>query len=330
VAANLCTAAVGAEVDGSIVRPSSINSIVGLKPTVGLISRSGVIGVAEPQDTAGPMARSVADLSALLNALTGFDPDDPRTREGDAKNANDYRACLDAQALEGARIGVARDLMGAHEGTDAVIDDAIQTLRALGAKVIDPANGSKVPFFGEDEIELFLYEMKAGMARYLATHPKAPVRTLDDLIEANRARAKEIMPYFQQEVLEAVVTKGDLTDPAYMKVRDACRRMSRDDGIDKVLAEHRLDAIIAPTDGHPAWSIDPIVGDHITGGCSSTPAMAGYPHITVPAGYLHGLPVALSFFSTAWQEAKLIGYAYAFEQATKVRRPPTFPATVTA
>ncbi len=330
VAANLCTAAIGAEVDGSIVRPSSINGIVGLKPTVGLVSRSGVIGVAEPQDTAGPMARSVADLAAVLNALTGLDPDDPATREGETNRVEDYTKFLDKNALDGARIGVARDLMGAHEGTDAVIEAAIATLKALGAHVVDPANGAKVPFFGEDETELCLYEMKAGMARYLATHPKAPVRTLDELIQANRDRADEIMPYFQQEIFEMVRDKGDMSEPGYQKAKEACRRMSRDDGIDKVLNEHNLDAIVAPTDGHPAWSIDAIVGDHITGGCSSPPAMAGYPHITVPAGYVHGLPAALSFFSTAWQEAKLIGYAYAFEQATKVRRPPTFPATVTA
>jgi amidase len=328
VAANLCTVALGAEVDGSIVRPSSINGIVGLKPTVGLISRSGIIGVAEPQDTAGPMARSVADLATVLNVLTGLDPDDPATREGEANRSEDYTRFLDVNALNGARLGVARDLMGSHEGTDAVIEQAIATLRSLGAQIVDPANGTEVPLFGADEIELFLYEMKAAMTRYLSEHPRAPVRTLDELIRFNRDHAAEIMPFFQQELFEMVQKKGDRSEPAYRKAKEACRRMSRTDGIDRVIAEHDLDAVIAPTDGHPAWTIDPIVGDKIKGGCSSPAAMAGYPHITVPAGDVHGLPVALSFYSSAWQDGKLIGYAYAFEQATRARRPPTFPATV--
>lgn len=328
VAANLGTAALGAEVDGSIVRPSSINGIVGLKPTVGLVSRAGVIGVAEPQDTAGPMARSVADLATVLNALTGHDPRDPATEEGDARKANDYTAFLDSNALKGARLGVARDLFGFHEGTDAVIEDALKTLADNGAVLIDPANGCAAKLFGTVEMELMLYEMKVAINRYLETHPKAPVQTLEELIAYNRAHADRIMPYFQQELFERAQAKGDLSEPAYLEAKAMCRRHSRDEGIDKVMAEHNLDAIIAPTDGHPAWSIDPLIGDKIVGGCSSPPAMAGYPHITVPAGHTHGLPVALSFFAKAYDDGKLIGYAYAFEQASQARRPPAFRATI--
>jgi len=329
VAADLCAAAIGAEVDGSIVRPSSINGIVGLKPTVGLISRSGVIGVAEPQDTAGPMARTVADLATVLSALTATDAQDAATRTRGVDRALDYRLSLDEKALRGARLGVCRDLMGAHEGTDAVIDDALRVLEDLGADIVDPANGAAVPLFGEAEVTLFLYEMKPALTRYLAEHPSAPVRTLDELVQFNRDHADRVMPYFQQEILEMVQAQGDLSEPGYANARAECRRLSRTEGIDKVLRENRLDALVAPTDGHPAWVIDPIVGDNIKGGCSSPAAMAGYPHITVPAGYVHGLPVALSFFADAWKEARLIGYAYAFEQATRIRRSPTYPPTVT-
>ncbi len=328
VAADLCTAAIGAEVDGSIVRPSSINGIVGLKPTVGLISRAGVIGVAEPQDTAGPMTRSVSDLATVLSVLSAADTEDPATHTASVQRPMDYRRCLDEKALRGARLGVCRDLMGEHEGTDGVIDDAIGVLKDLGAEIVDPANGAAVPLFGEAEVTLLLYEMKVGLARYLAEHPSAPVRTLDELIEFNRDHADQVMPYFQQEILEMVQAQGDLTEPNYEKAKAECRRLSRTDGIDKVLGENRVDALVAPTDGHPAWVIDPIVGDKIKGGCSSPAAMAGYPHITVPAGYAHGLPVALSFFAGAWREPQLIGYAYAFEHATRVRRSPTYRRTV--
>ena len=329
VAANLCMAAIGAEVDGSIVRPSSTNGIVGIKPTVGLIGRSGVMPVAAPQDTAGPMARTVADLATVLTALTGIDPRDPATEEAAGHTVDDYRSFLDPNALAGARLGVARDLMGAHEGVDAVIDAAIDTLRGLGAEIVDPANGCAVPLFGAAETELCLYEFKVGINRYFAEHPTSPVRDLEDLIRQNRARANEIMPYFQQELLEMAQAKGGLDEPAYREAKAECRRLSRTDGIDKVMRTHRLDAIIAPTDGTPAWAIDQLTGDHILGGCSSPPAMAGYPHITVPAGMVHGLPVALSFFAEAWQEGRLIGYAYAFEQATNARRTPAFKPTVT-
>lgn len=328
VAANLCTAAIGAEVDGSVVRPASINGIVGLKPTVGLIGRSGIMPVAAPQDTAGPMARSVADLALLLNALTGRDPLDPATEESRPCWELDYTRFLDAGALAGARLGLARDLMGTHEGVDRTIEAAVGVLRDLGAEVVDPAEGCAVPLFGEAEMTLFLYEMKAGLGRYLAAHPKGRVRDLEALIAFNRDNAETVMPFFEQELLERTAAAGEMSEPAYAAAKAECRRLSRQDGIDRVLAAHRLDAIVAPTDGMPAWSIDPVNGDRIVGGCSSPAAMAGYPHLTVPAGYLHGLPVALSFFSTAWQEGRLLGYGYAFEQATQVRRPPGYLPTL--
>ncbi|MEO1192456.1 MAG: amidase [Pseudomonadota bacterium] len=324
VAANLCTASIGAEVDGSVVRPASINGIVGLKPTVGLVSRSGVMSVAEPQDTAGPMARSVSDLAIVLNALVGLDPRDPKSQDAAQHTAADYRSFLKPDALKGARLGLARDLMGTHQGVDAVIEEAVSVLRHLGAEVVDPTNGSALPLFGEAEATLFLYHLKAAFDAYLGSHPGGQVHSLDELIAFNAAHAETVMPFFGQDFLEQVARMGDMNEPAYEAARLECLRLSRTDGIDKVLAEHRLDAIIAPTDGMPAWTIDPVCGDRIQGGCSSPPAMAGYPHITVPAGYTHGLPVALSFFAGAWQDGLLLGYAYAFEQATRVRRPPQF------
>lgn len=331
VAANLCTVAIGAEVDGSIVRPASSNSIVGLKPTVGLVSRRGIIGVADPQDTAGPMARCVADLATVLNVLAGYDPEDPPTHETAGRKAHDYRKFLEPGALKGARLGVARECFGQHEETDAVIEDAIRQLNALGAKIVDPVRSSSLPFFGELELELFRYGLKASLNRYLTEHPRARVRNLEELIRFNREHASQVMPYFQQEFFEMAQAKGDLTEESYLKVKDELRRLARTDGIDKALTEHKLDAIIAPTEGSPPFVIDPVVGDNILrGGCSTPPAVAGYPHITIPAGYVHGLPVGLSFFAGPYQEGKLMGYAYAFEQAIQVRRPPKFADTIVA
>jgi amidase len=329
VAANLCTAALGAEVDGSIVRPASTNSIVGLKPTVGLVSRAGIIGVAGPQDTAGPMGRCVADVAVILTAIAGYDPDDPATHEVTNRNTLDYCSFLDAEALKGARLGVARECFSNHEGTNAVMENAIAQIKALGAEIIDPVQGSELPFFGELELELFRYGLKDSLNRYLAGHPAARVRNLQELIRFNLDHAARVMPYFGQEFFEMAQQKGDLTDEAYLRMQAECRRLSRTDGIDRALRKHQLDGLIAPTEGSPAFVIDPIVGDNILqAGCSTAPAVAGYPHICVPAGYVHGLPVGLSFFAGAYQEGKLIGYAYAFEQATKVRRPPGFLPTI--
>jgi amidase len=329
VAANLCSVAIGAEVDGSIVRPASSNSIVGLKPTVGLVSRQGIIGVADPQDTAGPMARCVEDVATVLNTLAGYDAQDRATHETTSHKPKDYRRFLEPGALKGARLGVARECFGQHEETDAVIEDAIRQLKALGAKIVDPVRSSSLPFFGELELELFRYGLKASLNRYLVEHPRARVRNLEELIQFNREHASQVMPYFQQEFFEMAQAKGDLTEESYLMVKDELRRLSRTDGIDKALSEHKLDAIIAPTEGSPPFVIDPVVGDNILrGGCSTPPAVAGYPHITVPAGYVHGLPVGLSFFAGPYQDGKLIGYAYAFEQATQVRHPPRFAKTI--
>ncbi|UCH25661.1 MAG: amidase [Trueperaceae bacterium] len=323
VAANLCTASIGTETDGSIVCPSSTNGIVGIKPTIGLVSRSGIVPIAHSQDTAGPMARSVSDVAAVLTALVGYDARDPITREGVGKEAADYCQYLDPDGLKGARLGVARNYFDRHEKADAIIEDAIEELKSLGAIIVDPVDFSSLGLFIEPEFELLLYEFKADLNNYLADHPKAKVRSLEDVISFNRANAEVMMPYFRQELLELAQSKGDLKEEAYLEAKRECLRLSRTEGIDKAVREHHLDAIIAPTNG-PAWSIDPIVGDHILGGCSSPAAMAGYPHITVPAGYAYGLPIGLSFFSSAYQEGKLIRYAYAFEQATRVRRPPSF------
>jgi len=330
VAANLSVAAIGAEVDGSIVRPASSNSIVGLKPTVGLLSRSGVIGVAAPQDTAGPMARTVADVATLLTVLTGYDERDPATRGGVERALTDYRRFLDPAALKGARLGVARECFGQHEGTDALVEDAIGRLADLGAEIVDPVRASSLPFFGDLELELFRYGLKASLNGYLASHPRARVRSLDELIRFNEENASRVMPYFRQEFLEQAQIKGDLTDHEYPQIEAELHRRGRGDGVDKALREHRLDAIVAPTEGSPPFVIDPVVGDNLLpGGCSTPPAVAGYPHISVPAGYLRGLPIGLSFFAGAFQESKLIGYAYAFEEATQVRQPPRFVPTLT-
>lgn len=329
VAANLCAAAIGAEVDGSIVRPASSNSIVGLKPTVGLVSRRGIIGVAPPQDTAGPIARCVEDVATVLTVMAGYDPQDPTTHESATGKSRDYRTFLGRAGLNGVRLGVARESFGQHEGTDSVIEESILVLRALGAEIVDPVRASTLPFFGELELELFAYGLKASLNRYLAEHPGAKVRNLEELIRFNQQHAPHVMPYFRQEFLEIAQAKGDLTDENYLKVEAELRRLSRTAGIDRALGEFKLDAIIAPTEGSPPFLIDPIIGDNILpGGCSTPPAVAGYPHITVPAGYVHGLPVGLSFFAGAYQEGKIISYAYAYEQATQVRHPPGFAKTI--
>ncbi|MEJ2422261.1 MAG: amidase family protein, partial [Acidobacteriota bacterium] len=240
VAANLCMVAIGAEVDGSIVRPASSNSIVGLKPTVGLVSRSGIIGVAPPQDTAGPMTRCVADVATVLNALTGHDPLDPATQESVGHKAEDYNVFLDPEALKGARLGVACECFEQHEGTDAVIEDAIRVLRDRGAEIVDPVRASSLPFFGELELELFRYGLKTSLNRYLAEHPRAKVRNIEALIRFNEDHASRVMPYFRQEFLESAQTKGDLTDEAYLKVEAELRRLGRTDGIDKALSEYHI------------------------------------------------------------------------------------------
>ncbi|MEM1360684.1 MAG: amidase [Pseudomonadota bacterium] len=325
VAAGLCMGSIGAEVDGSIVRPASANGIVGIKPTVGLVSRTGVMPVAAQQDTAGPFGRYVADVALLLSAIAGPDPTDPATA---LSTPTDFTQFLVPDALRGARIGVARDLMGTHEAVDARVEEAIAVIKDLGAEVIDPALGAWTPFFGEDETTLCLYGFKHGIDRYLAERPASPMRSLADVIAFNTAHADQILQYFPQELFHFAEAKGDFTNTDYLSAEKACRHMARTEGIDQAMDEHRLDAIIAPTDGTPPWMIDPILGDHITGGCSSPPAMAGYPHVSVPMKKIHALPVGLSFFGRAWSDGKLLGYAYAFEQATGHREAPGFLPTM--
>ena len=320
VAAGLAAGAIGTETDGSIVCPASVNGVVGLKPTVGLVSRSGIIPIAVSQDTAGPMTRTVEDAAILLSALAGADARDPSTSE---TQAGEYRAFLAGPGVRGARLGVVRACFGKHDGADRVIEGAIELLRELGAEMVDDVDLGHDPRLREHELTVLLYEFKAGLNAYLHEHPEAPVRSLEEVIAFNERHADRVMPYFRQELLEMAQAKGGLGDAAYLEARAACLRLTRDEGIDKALREHTLDALVAPTTG-PAWVIDAIVGDRSSGGCSGPAAIAGYPHVTVPAGYVHGLPVGLSFFGGAYREGPLLAYAHAFERAADVRRAPTF------
>jgi amidase len=324
VAANLCAAALGTETDGSVVCPSSANSLVGIKPTVGLVSRLGIIPIAHSQDTAGPMARTVTDAAILLGALTGIDSGDIATRAGQHKSLADYTPFLDKSGLRGARLGVARKYFGFNDRVDKLMNDLIGEIKKLGAVIIDPADIPTSGKFDDSELEVLLYEFKTDLNVYLGRlGPGAPVRSLKDVIEFNEKNRDKEMPYFGQDLFIKAEAKGPLTDKKYLQALRKNHLLSRTQGIDFVIAKHRLDALIAPTGG-PAWPTDWINGDHFTGGYSSASAVAGYPHITVPAGYVFGLPVGISFFGAAWSEPKLIKFAYAFEQATKARRPPRF------
>jgi len=326
-AAGLAPLTVGTETDGSIVSPASINGVVGLKPTVGLVSRSGIVPISHTQDTAGPMTRSVADAAALLGVLAGPDPRDAATAQS---RAQDYTRFLDAGRLEGARLGVVRNQFGGHEGVNAVIEQALAALKAQGAVLVDPAELKHVDKYERAELDVLLYELKAGLAKYLAEFaPDAPVRSLADLIAWNREHRGREMRWFGQEHFERADALGGLDEPAYQEALATCRRYARDDGIDALLAEHRLDALVAPTGGL-AWLTDFVNGDHYGGSFSSPAAVAGYPHLTVPAGFVQGLPVGLSFVGPAWSEPLLIGLGHAFEQATKARRAPAFARSMPA
>jgi amidase len=328
IAANLATVGVGTETDGSIVCPSGANGLVGIKPTVGLISRTGIIPISHTQDTAGPMTRTVADAAILLGAMTGADPLDPATAAGRAKSETDYAPALKADGLKGARIGVARKrYFGYSPVTDTLIDAAIAAMKAQGAIIVDPADIPTASRLDDCELEILLYEFKAGLNTYLETRGRAAaVHSLKDLIAFNTRERQREMPFFGQEILVMAEKKGPLTSAAYRKALTTCRARARTLGIDAVMTRLRLDAIVAPT-GSPAWPTDLVNGDHFLGASSTPAAVAGYPSITVPAGFAYGLPVGVSFIGRPWTEAKLIGFAYAYEQATKHRKPPAFPAT---
>ena len=326
IAANLASVGIGTETDGSILCPSAVAGLVGIKPTVGLVSRSGIIPISESQDTAGPMTRSVADAAALLTAIAAPDGADAASKERTDATAIDYTTHLKADALKGARIGAVRKLMGYQPDTDAAMERAIAALKAAGATVVD----AEIPTLGEwdkPEYEVLLYEFKDGLERYLAASG-TPHKTLADLIAFNTQNAAKEMPFFAQEVFEQANAKGPLTDAAYLAARDKARRLAGPEGIDAALKKQALDALVAPAMS-PAWLTDPINGDHFVGAGYGAAAVARYPSITVPMGDAHGLPLGLAFMGPAWSEARLIELAYAYEQASKARKPPTFAPTAT-
>jgi len=329
VAADLCAVAVGTETDGSIVCPSKACGLVGIKPTVGLVSRSGIIPISASQDTAGPMARSVADAAALLTALAGPDPRDLATARAEGHVRPDYARFLDTGALKGARIGIVRTMFGQNAFVEQVIERAIADLSRLGAFIVDPVETAAHLGVEEAEWTLLQYEFKHGLNAYLSTlGPDAPYRDLEGLIGFNQQNADREMPWFGQEIFIGSQEKGPLTEKAYLEAKETCRRLSTVEGIDMMMDRHELDALVAPT-GDPAFTIDLVNGDHHTGGGTSTlPAVSGYPHITVPAGDVFGLPVGISFFGRAWSEPRLIALAHAYEQATLHRRPPAFLPTL--
>jgi amidase len=329
IAASLAAVGVGTETDGSIVCPSAVNGLVGIKPTLGLVSRSGIIPIAHSQDTAGPMARTVTDAALLLGALCGIDPRDAATAASKGKGAADYRKFLDAGALRGARIGVVREkLSGYSEGADRLTDEAIAAMKRQGAVIVDPADIPQVGKYDDAELEVLLYEFKADLDGYLRQlGPSAPVKSLADVIAFNEAHADRELVQFGQDLMLKAVKKGGLDSSGYRRALARDRLLARVQGLDAALARHRLDALIAPTTA-PAWIIDPISGDHYLGGSSTPAAVAGYPSVTVPMGAVRGLPVGLSFIGPAWSEARLIALAYAFEQATRHRRAPGFPPRI--
>src|SRR6266571_7518508 len=329
IAANLATASLGTETDGSILCPSSSNAVVGIKPTVGLTSRSGVIPIAHSQDTVGPISRTVADAATVLGALTGVDPLDSATEESAGKFYSDYTRFLDPNGLRGARIGIAREVyFGYSPRADAIANTAIERMRDLGAVIIDPADIPTAQQISSSKSELtaLLFEFKADLNSYLVELVNTPVHTLADIIAFNNAHAGEELRYFGQELLLKAQDTTSLDDPAYLTAHDECRRLSRQEGIDAVMDQHQLDALVMPTSS-PPWLIDLVNGDPPLGGSAQPAALAGYPAINVPAGYIFDLPVGITFMGRAFSEPTLIKLAYAFEQGTKIRRPPQYLPT---
>ena len=331
VSANLCVAGVGTETDGSVVCPSSANGLAGLKPTVGLVSRSGIVPISHSQDTAGPMARTVRDVAILLGAMAGADPQDSATSNSQGKLFPDYTKFLDPAGLKGARLGIVRKYFGFNDAVDQLMDRLIGEMKRAGAEIVDPADIPTIGKFDESELTVFYYELKADLAAYLArrgnSSVKSSVKSLKDVIEFNERNRGREMPYFGQDIFLKSEQKGPLSTKEYLDALALNQRLSRAEGIDFIMNKFKLDALVAPTAG-PAWLTDLINGDHAAGGSSSAAAVAGYPNINVTGGYLWGLPVGISFFGRAWSESMLLKIAYSFEQLTKARQKPRFLPTI--
>jgi amidase len=326
VSANECPVAVGSETDGSIVSPACSNGLVGIKPTVGLVGRTGIVPISHTQDTAGPLARTVADAAALLTVLAGIDPNDEAAKGAQGK-IEDYMRALDLNGLRGARLGVVRKYAGFSIPVDKLFADALDVMRKAGAEIIDPVEIAGIDKFGDAELVVLKYEFKNDLNAYFnSLGPNSPIRSLADVIDFDNKHAVQEMPYFGQELLIQSQEKGPLTDPDYLKALDTCGKLTRTEGIDAVMDKHKLDALISPT-GTPAWMTDLVNGDANVPSASSLAAVAGYPHVTLPMGYVFGLPVGISFYGRAWSEAKLIRLAYGYEQLTRFRRAPEFLTT---
>jgi len=323
VSGNLCAIGIGTETNGSIVCPSGNNGIVGIKPTLGLWSRQGIIPIAHSQDTAGPMCRNVSDAATLLGALAESDPNDAETHIEKGEILNDYTPFLKVDGLKGKRIGIASQMMPPHEKVKTLFADAVQTMQQNGIDLVEDLKFETNRKWGSPSYQVLLYEFKADLNKYLQEHPTTPLNSLEEIIEFNTKNADKEMPWFSQSIFEEAQEKGDLNSEEYLQALKDSKRFAGKEGIDALMDEHNLDALIAPTNG-PSWSIDWVNGDRSSGGSSSPAAISGYPNITVPMGFVEGLPIGISFFGRAWSEPVLIEIAYAFEQATKHRRAPEF------
>lgn len=329
VSGNLCAIGIGTETNGSIVCPAGVNGVVGVKPTLGTWSRRGIIPIAHSQDTAGPMARTVTDAAILLGALAEFDTRDAETHLAKGKIFKDYTPFLDDKGLEGKRLGVASQMIGFDANVDELFENAVEVMKEHGAEIVEDVKFDNIRKWGGPSYQVLLYEFKADLNKYLREHPSVPVKSMEEIIEFNKNHADEEMPWFGQEIFMEAEIKGDLKTEEYLKALKDAKRFAGKNGIDAVMEQHNLDAIIAQTNG-PAWTIDWVNGDHFSGGSSSPAAISGYPNVTVPMGFIHNLPVGISFFGVAWSEPKLLKIAYAFEQATKHRKAPGFLKTLIA